>query len=533
MSRFHPLHTDIEKPREMNNPFDYEPHPLCQLAVNKLLSLIPPSDEGKMFGVLVVENEEKELGYLAAYSGQIYGMEDNENFVPAIFDYLQPDGYFKVHEAEITKINHSIENFKHDERILKAKQQLDEQTKRRDLAVSNYKAMMQEAKVRRDQRRQQGDVSEEEDAAMIRESQFQKAELRRIKNMYSQPIEMLSKHYSSYLQEIEHVKHLRKQLSDALQNWLFSQFNILNIHGESKNLLEIFADTVQKIPPSGAGECCEPKLLQYAFLHHYKPLSMAMFWFGPSPKHEIRHHLHYYPACRGKCLPILTWMLNLKNIPSISPENKVEEMKTLLDDRIVFEDKDLVVVDKPAGMLSVPGKSDEISVFDIMRKRCQDAECVQMVHRLDQATSGLLIIAKTKEAHKHLQSQFANHLIQKKYVALLSRPMTNVQRKGTISLPLRPDPLNRPYQIVDEMDGKTAITEYELVDEQRIWLFPHTGRTHQLRVHCAYYAGLNNPIKGDALYGTKDERLFLHAESIQLIHPTTNEPLFLECKTPF
>ena len=176
MSRFHPLHTDIEKPREMNNPFDYEPHPLCQLAVKKLLPLIPPSDEGKMFGVLVVENEKEELGYLAAYSGQINGMEDDENFVPAIFDYLQPDGYFKVREAEITKINHSIEDFEHDERILKVKQQLDEQTKRRDQAISNYKAMVQEAKARRDQRRQQGNVSEEEEAAMIRESQFQKAE---------------------------------------------------------------------------------------------------------------------------------------------------------------------------------------------------------------------------------------------------------------------------------------------------------------------------------------------------------------------
>ena len=517
----------------MNNPFDYEPHPLCQLAVKKLLPLIPPSDEGKMFGVLVVENEKEELGYLAAYSGQINGMEDDENFVPAIFDYLQPDGYFKVHEAEITKINHSIEIFEHDERILKAKQQLEEQTKRRDQAVSNYKAMMQEAKARRDQRRQQGNVSEEEEAAMIRESQFQKAELRRIKNMFSQPIDMLSKHYTSCLQEIEHVKHLRKQLSDALQNWLFSQFNILNIHGESKNLLEIFADTVQKIPPSGAGECCEPKLLQYAFLHHYKPISMAMFWFGASPKNEIRHHLHYYPACRGKCLPILTWMLDLKNIPSTSKENMVEEMKTLLNDRIIYEDQDIIVVDKPAGMLSVPGKTDEISVFDIIRARCQDAECIQMVHRLDQATSGLLLIAKNKTTHKHLQDQFANHQIKKKYLALLSHSMKDGKKEGIISLAIRPDPLNRPYQIVDEMGGKVATTKYQMIDEYRIFLFPQTGRTHQLRVHCAHQAGLNNPIKGDALYGTKDERLFLHAESIQFIHPTTHEKMFLESKAPF
>ena len=259
---------------------------------------------------------------------------------------------------------------------------------------------------------------------------------------------------------------------------------------------------------------------------------MAMFWFGPSPKQEIRHHLHYYPACRGKCLPILTWMLDLEDTVSL-PSQVHDKNGNMLNDRIIYEDDDLIVVDKPAGMLSVPGKTNEISVYDIMRERCQDAECLQMVHRLDQATSGLLVIAKNKKAHKHLQSQFANHLIQKKYVALLSHPMTSTQREGTITLPMRPDPLNRLYQIIDEKHGKTAITEYKMMDEYRIWLFPHTGRTHQLRVHCAHQLGLNNPIKGDALYGMKDERLFLHAESIQFIHPSTNEMVYFEAKAPF
>ena len=532
MKLFHPLHTNIEKPNEMNNPFDYEPHPLCMLAVEKLLPLIPQNDEGKMFGVLVVENQEGELGYLAAYSGQINGMDDDEIFVPAIFDYLQPDGYFKTHEAEITNINHSIHALEHDERFLNAEKKLNELKEKRDKAVDEYKLLMQKSKALRDERRKKGNVSKEEDEAMIKESQFQKAELRRIKSMFSQPIDTLYGHYTLYLQEVEELKHLRKQLSDALQSWLFSQFNILNLHGESKNLLEIFADTVQKIPPSGAGECCEPKLLQYAFLHHLKPISMAMFWFGPSPKQEIRHHLHYYPACRGKCLPILTWMLDLGNTASL-PSQVNDKDGNILNDRIIYEDIDLIVVDKPAGMLSVPGKTNEISVYDIMHERCQDAECLQMVHRLDQATSGLLVIAKNKKTHKQLQSQFANHLIQKKYVALLSHPMTSAQREGTITLPMRPDPLNRPYQIIDEKHGKTAITEYKMMDEYRIWLFPHTGRTHQLRVHCAHQLGLNNPIKGDALYGMKDERLFLHAESIQFIHPSTNEMVYFEAKAPF
>lgn len=530
--RFHLLHTDIEKPSSLNDPFDYEPHPLCKLAVEEVLRDANLSDEGKMYGVLVAEDPEGNMGFLAAYSGQINGMEDDGYFVPAIFDYLQPDGYFKIHEARITKINHFIDGMEEDDRLKKAKKRLKELQAQRDFAIEEHKRLMRMSKAKRDERRNQGNVSEEENADMIKESQFQKAELRRIKSMFSQPIDTLYGHYILYLQEVEELKHLRKQLSDALQGWLFSQFNILNIHGESKNLLEIFADTVQKIPPSGAGECCEPKLLQYAFLHHLKPISMAMFWFGPSPKQEIRHHLHYYPACRGKCLPILTWMLDLGNTASL-PSNINEEDGNRLNDRIIYEDDDLIVVNKPAGMLSVPGKTNEISVYDMMRERCKEAECLQMVHRLDQATSGLLVIAKKKRTHKHLQSQFANHLIQKKYVALLSHPTTNMERKGVISLPLRPDPLNRPYQIIDEKDGKPAITEYEVIDEHRVWLFPHTGRTHQLRVHCAHQAGLNNPIKGDALYGTKDERLFLHAESILLVHPTTNEKMYWESKAPF
>ncbi|MBQ5509742.1 MAG: RluA family pseudouridine synthase, partial [Prevotella sp.] len=234
MKLFHPLHTNIEKPNEMNNPFDYEPHPLCMLAVEKLLPLIPQNDEGKMFGVLVVENQEGELGYLAAYSGQINGMDDEEIFVPAIFDYLQPDGYFKTHEAEITNINHSIHALEHDERFLNAEKKLNELKEKREKAVDEYKLLMQKSKALRDERRKKGNVSKEEDEAMIKESQFQKAELRRIKSMFSQPIDTLYGHYTLYLQEVEELKHLRKQLSDALQSWLFSQFNILNLHGESK-----------------------------------------------------------------------------------------------------------------------------------------------------------------------------------------------------------------------------------------------------------------------------------------------------------
>lgn len=540
---------------------DYEPHPLCIQACREVQEMLARREDwqeeiarGKMFGVLIVENVKIDTnvpkwGYLAAYSGQIGGRSDWEDFVPAVFDYLQPDGYFKTHEEEISRINQSISHLEKDERMKEARtliRQLQEERKR---TIAVYQEKMKEAKAKRDSRREAGNLSEAEEAEMIRESQFMKAELRRLKKSLSEKT-ALETEFEDYQENILRLKQLRKQLSDALQQWLFSQFRMLNQEGESKDLLEIFRDealkeypqaaiatsriaALKKVPPAGSGECCEPKLLQYAYQHGYKPLQMAMFWWGESPKEEIRHHLQFYPACNGKCKPILHWMLPASTFEpeaiNLSIYDKVETL---------YEDREIAVIHKPEGLLSVPGKdAAQPSVYALMRRKYPEATGPLIVHRLDMATSGVLLIAKTEFAYHRLQQAFLNHQIQKKYVAIISGK--EIPEKGIISLPLLPDYLNRPRQIVNHEQGKEAITEYEILERidgshLRIALYPKTGRTHQLRVHCAHQEGLNAPILGDPLYGNeKAARLHLHAEEITFEHPLTSKKITIKRKADF
>lgn len=554
-----------EIPKQMNNPFDYEPHPLCLEVCHKLQEYLAKREDwqeeigkGKMFGVLIVETPDKKTGYLTAYSGQIGGRSDWDDFVPAVFDYLQPDGYFKIHEAEITHINHSIEQLENDSRMDAAKLQIAQLQKARQNAIANYQAKIKEAKARRDARRQEGDLTTEEEQAMIKESQFMKAELRRLKKSLAEKT-TLENEYEAYQADITHLKQTRRELSDALQRWLFSQFRMLNPQGEEKDLMEIFG----AIPPAGSGECCEPKLLQYAYLHDMKPLQMAMFWWGESPKEEIRHHLHFYPACNGKCKPILRWMLpEVNEMLDNSPiYNKVEAENADQEIEVLFEDREIAVICKPAGMLSVPGKDlRQSSVYTLMRKRYPEATGPLIVHRLDMATSGLMVIAKTEFAYHRLQEQFLHHQVRKRYVAIVGCTSSNVlqtasksqAKRHTLSLPLMPDYLDRPRQIVSHEHGKEAVTEWEIVKKlklsdlpkditatddmhyYRLTLYPKTGRTHQLRVHCAHTEGLNAPILGDPLYGnTKAKRLYLHAEAIRFVHPLTGKEFYMERKADF
>lgn len=550
----------------MNNPLDYEPHPLCIQACREVQEMLARREDwqeeiarGKMFGVLIVENVKTDTdvpkwGYLAAYSGQIGGRSDWEDFVPAVFDYLQPDGYFKTHEAEISRINQSISHLEKDERMKEARTLIRQLQEERKLTIAAYQEKMKEAKAKRDSRREAGNLSEAEEAEMIRESQFMKAELRRLKKSLSEKT-ALETEFEDYQENILRLKQLRKQLSDALQQWLFSQFRMLNQEGESKDLLEIFRDEALKeypqaaiatsriaalkmVPPAGSGECCEPKLLQYAYQHGYKPLQMAMFWWGESPKEEIRHHLQFYPACNGKCKPILHWMLPASTFEpeaiNLSIYDKVETL---------YEDREIAVIHKPEGLLSVPGKdAAQPSVYALMRRKYPEATGPLIVHRLDMATSGVLLIAKTEFAYHRLQKAFLNHQIQKKYVAIISEKDISgkgIPEKGIISLPLLPDYLNRPRQIVNHEQGKEAITEYEILERidgshLRIALYPKTGRTHQLRVHCAHQEGLNAPILGDPLYGNeKAARLHLHAEEITFEHPLTGKKITIKRKADF
>ena len=555
------LLSGIDFPERMNNPLDYQPHPLCIAVCKELQTYLSERedwreeiDKGKMFGVLIVENAQPasgapEIGYLAAYSGQIGGRSDWDDFVPAVFDYLQPDGYFKTHEAEISGINQSIRKLEANTHMKEAKGLILQLQEERKHTIAAYQEKIKKAKAKRDARREAGSLNPEEEAEMVKESQFMKAELRRLKKSLSEKTS-LETEYEAYQADILSLKQLRKTLSDALQQWLFSQFRMQNHEGESKDLLEIFRDAalrdypqatiatsriaaLKMVPPAGSGECCEPKLLQYAYSLGYKPLQMAMFWWGESPKEEIRHHLHFYPACNGKCKPILQWMLPASTFEpaavDLSLYNKVETL---------YEDREIAVIHKPEGLLSVPGKdAAQPSVHALMRSKYPEATGPLIVHRLDMLTSGVMMIAKTEFAYHRLQKAFLNHQIQKKYVAIISGKV--IPEKGIISLPLMPDYLDRPRQIVDHELGKEAITEYEVlepVDDShlRIALYPKTGRTHQLRVHCAHQEGLNAPILGDPLYGNEmAARLHLHAEEITFEHPLTGKKMTITRKADF
>lgn len=561
---FHRLPTGNEKvamgkAKVFPNPFYYEPSPLARLAVTLLQQSLPMLKEGKMFGVLIVEYGGK-LGYLQAYSGQLEGISD-DSFVPLVFDYLQPNGYFKIHEAEITALNHEIEVLKQSDDYEKAIKKIADLKVEAQQVVAEAQQKMVIAKRLRDERRKEkAIVSEDEQREMIRESQYMKAELHRIKKRYAALLEAAEAEVEAYNRKIAELKSTRKRKSDQLQRWLFSQFIFQNARGERKDLLSIFrnyyllhspksvlathyaamGEQITLFPPSGTGECCEPKLLQYAFVHGMRPVEMAMFWWGEPPKTEIRQHGQFYPACNGKCKPLLTWMLKGMNVAA----NVLEaENKQSID--IVYEDRDLAVIVKPSGMLTVPGRSKQQSVEAILRQRWGYEDTIPIiVHRLDMATSGLLVVARNKEAHKHLQAQFKTKTVKKRYVALLDATLLNrvgLHNEGTISLPLCADAVDRPRQMVDRNKGKTAITHYKIIgkiplhdsyysEAVKVELRPETGRTHQLRVHCAHSEGLACPILGDTLYGKRADRLYLHAEYLAFTHPTTGKPLSFESK---
>ncbi|MBS5443747.1 MAG: RNA pseudouridine synthase [Bacteroides sp.] len=594
-------------PEKFTYPFHYTPHPLCVLAAEEVKAYIASRKEwqeelasGKMFGVLIVQtdngitnNEENQIGYLAAFSGNLDGKNLHPYFVPPVYDLLQPEGFFKIEEEQISAINIRIRELENSGSYLDSKEKWKIETEQAKAVLNQAKAELKMAKEAREIRRQSSpELSGEEQASLIRESQYQKAEYKRLEKKWKKRLEELETEVRHFDIEIERLKTERKERSAALQRKLFEQFRMLNAQGEVKDLYTIFEQTVQKVPPAGAGECALPKLLQYAYLHQLRPLAMAEFWWGDSPKNEIRHHGYYYPSCKGKCEPILQHMLQGLEVdenPLLNPVHEEEELE------IVFEDEWLLVVNKPAGMLSVPGKvENRDSVYHRLKKKYPEATGPIIVHRLDMATSGLLLVAKTKEVHQDLQAQFANRSIKKRYVAVLDGTIIKTEketkpiaekailiaketvstkktakaertgRTGRIELPLCLNPLDRPRQMVSRKHGKEAITEYQIISESekntsesentfnesnridesersinesrkytRIIFYPLTGRTHQLRVHAAHPEGLGCPILGDELYGKKADRLYLHAEYIEFRHPIYGDILCIQKEADF
>ena len=594
----HTLNVSIPSPRQFTYPFCYEVDPLAEAASLELQRYIADADLmstekgcGKMFGVLVVEYEDEEgalqRGFLAAYSGLLGGRNDWPYFVPPVFDAQQPDGHFKRTEREISAINSEIRAIENDPEYLQSVEHHEQTKKRLQAEVDAFKAEVDAAKARRDARRKSGEpLSEEEQAEMIRESQFMKAELRRRRKAMEQADSTLTTQHSTFLKSLQRK---RKQMSDELQRWLFAAYRMLNAKGEERDLIDIFREYTHAMPPAGAGDCCAPKLLQYAYLHHLRPVCMAEFWWGESPASEIRHHLHYYPACRSKCLPILTHML--KGL-DVAP-NPLAQKRHTAEPRVLYADEYIMVVDKPAGMLSVPGKAESVrSEFsdsanisveeyfanlqlptnsqlpteqftigeaDNSKLKIQNSKFLKAAHRLDMDTSGLLVLARTEEAYVELQRQFASRETVKRYEAVLSGVPTQNSKLKTqnsstqpsgcleaISLPLIADINDRPRQRVDMEHGKPALTLYNIVEVRAvdantavaytikkvdkgrtlIHLYPKTGRTHQLRVHCAHPLGLACPILGDPLYGTeRADRMYLHAAELTFRHPITGEPM--------
>ncbi len=552
MQPIHRLTTTEPKPQRFTYPFCYTPHPLAVEASEQVKRAVAANEEwlaeaerGKMFGVLVVEDGDG-LAFLAAYSGLFCGRNGWEYFVPPVYDLLRPDGHFQEKEKEISDINLRISELEKSEGLTEAKERLAAIRLEAEAEESCFRTRMNEAKAARDKiRNGEGTAGNDTPDAetLIRESQFLKAELRRIRKRNSEAIAEAQGMVEEQEKAIEQLKKLRRDMSEELQAWLFSQFSMLNAKGERRDLCDIFSETVSKTPPSGAGECCAPKLLQYAYLHGLHPVCMAEFWWGESPKSEIRHHWQYYPSCRGKCLPILTHMLQGLDVDP-DPQSKGEG-----DIIIVYEDEDIIVVNKPSGLLSVPGRSDRPSVYSILQERFPKNTELTLAHRLDMDTSGLLVAGKTAEAYKNLQAQFLDRTVKKRYHAIITDNEGRWKEgdRGVIRLPIRPDPSDRPRQVADHIDGKPAITEYRIDKVENglaaVTLIPHTGRTHQLRLHCAHQEGLGCPILGDPLYGisteqqaeenthhSDGERLHLHAAHLSFIHPSTRKRMYFDSK---
>ncbi|MEI8615774.1 RluA family pseudouridine synthase [Shewanella sp. PP-He15 brown] len=554
-------------PQRFTFPFYYEPHPLCVIAANELQRHLETQRYwqhnfgltgeltgaiGKMFGVLLVQNPQGEVGYLSAFSGKLAEQNHWPRFVPPVFDMLAKDNFFHAENLQINQINEQLFAVENHPDISRLSTELETEQAQAQAKLAAHRQVMIDGRQSRKAQRNQlaaqlaANPTDETlrenaitEAKLSQESINEKNQLRDIKRYLDERIHAIRQALSQLTDECDALRQQRKRLSAALQQKLFEQYRFLNINGTEKSLNGIFNGTVELTPPAGSGECAAPKLLHYAFKHGLKPLAIAEFWWGAPPKSEIRQHKQFYPACLRKCQPILGHMLEGLVVDDNPLLTNPAEGKTLA---ILYQDDAMAIVSKPAEFLSVPGKEIEDSVYSRMCQTFPHATGPLIVHRLDMSTSGLMVIALTKEAHKQLQKQFIQRTVTKRYVALLAgmpAVMANKQPTGHISLPLRGDLDDRPRQLVCHEFGKAAETHWELsqLDEMartaRVYLYPKTGRTHQLRVHCAHSEGLNTPIVGDDLYGTRANRLHLHADLLMLQHPVTRERMRFQVDPDF
>jgi len=549
---FHRFKTPIDGiplPERFTFPFFYEPHPLCEIAARELQEVIERASwerefgaeaasevegKGKMFGVLLIQNASGEVGYLAAFSGKLENAP--HGFVPFVYSLPDEDNFYTKGMHFLAELGEKIRAARSLPQMAESLKQLETVKASADVEITEIRREMRLAKAERKAERIEGKKSLNKEAYSVLESrlsfesQKSKYKLKALLAKWREELEEADKKYAAFKKRIQNLVDERARFSADLQKQLFDKYCFLNQAGKVKSLTEIFDKGEQ--PPSGAGDCAAPKLLQYAFANKLKPLAMAEFWWGKSPATVIRQHKKYYPACKNKCRPILAHMLKgmaLDANPLLLDYGIGKPLET------VYEDEYIVVVNKPFGLLSVPGKEITDSVSTRLREKYPQATGPLLLHRLDQDTSGLLLAAKSEQVHKKLQAQFLKRTVQKRYVALLESECAS--KEGDIDLPLRVDLDNRPNQMVCYDHGKQAITHYKVVSVEggktRIHLFPHTGRTHQLRVHVAHPLGLNNPIVGDILYGANSDRMYLHAEFLEFIHPVSREKVSVEAKAGF
>ena len=541
-------------PERFTYPFYYQPHPLCILAAKELQnhlltqtdwhhdfgidSFVEGTNIGKMFGVMVVKNSDGGIGYLSAFSGKLAGENNWPKFVPPIFDMLKVDGFYRLEEANISSINNQIKTIEQDEQWLTFKANYNNLKQQAQTELQQQKEFVKSSKKDREIRRSKArqELSDELFAELCeqlkQESLKTQYDYKHLSKQWQEKLNEAEIEYNNHKNRIDQLKQERKKRSAELQQQIFNQYQFLNIRGEQTNVGDIFAKTPQMVPPSGAGECAAPKLLQYAFLHNMQPIAIAEFWWGQSPKSEIRKHGNFYPACRGKCKPILGFMLKGMDV---DPNPIVKSASLDKEIEIIYEDSEIAIINKPAEFLAVPGKVTDNSVELLMQKKYPDCTGPFIVHRIDMSTSGIMIITKTKEANKNIQAQFIDRSIKKRYVAVLDGVLPS--DKGTIDLPLRADIDDRPRQLVCFDHGKPAKTIYKVISrtetQTKVYFYPVTGRTHQLRVHSAHPMGLNTPIIGDDIYGTKTNRLHLHAQQIEFTHPTTDKKMIFKVDEEF
>ena len=531
-----------ESPQNFTFPFNYTPHPLAKNASLELqdylitqsdwihdfgIKSVSKSSLGKMFGVLVVRDTDGKIGYLAAFSGILANKTILPHFVPPVYDRKKTTSFYEAQEEVINKLNRELETLLNSDEYLNLKKQYQLLETQCNQTLSLKKQFLKEEKKKRKQLRVEASLSLSVEDYVTYEQSLRKQSMdleygfKRLSKSLKKEVSIQLELLNEMETEIAQLKTLRKQKSGNIQNALFQEYQLLNNNGIQKGVIDIFTP-LEKLPPAGTGDCAAPKLLQFAYQNKLTPLAMAEFWWGKSPPLEVRKHAHFYPSCSNKCKPILEHML--QGLPlDQDPLEKIKSSELQIE--VLFEDEYLLVINKPSGLLSVPGKKIKESVESRMKSQFPDATGPMLAHRLDMATSGLMLISKSLSIHKHLQAQFTERTVKKRYLAILEGNIS--QKSGVIRLPLRVDLDHRPAQVVDFEHGKLAITRWEVIEQStnqtRIHFYPATGRTHQLRVHASHPKGLNAPIKGDDIYGTASNRLFLQANYIKFVHPVTHQ----------